>query len=82
MVIHSFDLAHEEADRIADAVRHGIGARMVPMIGNVDIVAGEHAIAISLWIPAFAETRALRFEKGEQTSTEIERRVREKLADL
>ena len=67
-----------------DAVRRGIGARTIPMIGSVDIVAaddGDH-IDMSFFVPALGEQRTLRLEKDEQSSAEIEWRVREKLADL
>jgi hypothetical protein len=84
VVIHCSYLWPDEADRVVDAVRRGIGARTVPLIGSVEIVAaddGDH-IDMSFFVPALGEHRTLRLEKDEQSSAEIEWRVREKLSDL
>jgi hypothetical protein len=85
MVIHSFYFTPEEAGRIESAVRRGIRAQTASRVGNVDIVAAHHGsrtIEVSFSIPALGECRALRFRRDEQSSEEIERRVRERLADL
>jgi hypothetical protein len=85
MVIHSFYLPHEEADRIESAVRRGIRAETAPKLGSVDIVPAHHdnrTIEVSFSIPALGEYRTLKFCKDEQSSEEIEQRVRERLADL
>lgn len=85
MVIHSFYFTPEEAGRIESAVRRGIHTRTAPRVGNVDIVAAHHGsrtIEVSFYIPALEEYRALRFGRDEQSSAEIEHRVRERLADL
>jgi hypothetical protein len=85
MNIHSTYLAPEEAERIENAVRRGVRPEAAPKIGRVDIVPARHdnrTIEVSFSIPALGEYRALKFGKDEQSSQEIEQRVRERLADL
>jgi hypothetical protein len=85
VVIHSAYLPHEEADRIESAVRRGIAAHAATRVGSVDITPvhlDNRIIEVSFLIPSLEEYRTLKFRKDEQSSAEIEWRVRERLSDL
>ena len=85
MNIHTSYLSPEESERIENAVRHGIRPETAAKIGRVDIVPARddnRTIEVGFSIPALGEYRALKLRKHEQSSNEIEQRVRECLADL
>jgi len=85
MNIHIAYLPSEEAERIENAVRHGIRPGAAPKIGSVEIMPAHHdnrTVEVSFSIAALGAYRTLKLGPGEQSSEEIERRVRELLADV
>ncbi len=83
MDVHSY-VSTEEAERIEAAVRRAIRPETTAKIESVDILPAQHdpsTVEVSFSIPPF-EYRTLRFWRAEQSSDEIERRVRKRLADL
>jgi hypothetical protein len=83
MDVHSY-VSPEEAARIEAAVRRAIRPETTAKIESVDILHAQHdptTVEVSFAIPPF-EYRTLRFWRAEQSSDEIERRVRRRLADL
>ncbi len=85
MNIHTAYIPPDEAERIENAVRHGISPEAAPQIGSVDIMPAHHdhrSVEVSFSIPALGAYRTLKVGEGEQSSEEIAQRVRELLADL
>lgn len=85
MNIHTACIPPDEAERIENAVRHGISPEAAPKIGSVDIMPAQHddrTVEVSFSIPALGAYRTLKVTEGEQSSEEIVQRVRELLADL
>ena len=85
MNIRTAYIQPDEAERIENAVRHGIAPETAPKIGSIDIVPAHHdnrTVEVSFSIAALGAYRTLRLRPGEQSSEEIEQRVRALLADV